>query len=251
MGATQAIRLCNSCLEWLDGVLAPPNLLLPHNETGNHTSITCRLSLLASECDTELSSLSFPVSLAPCPVTLASFSRAALNLSLNQAFPPAFFPSAAAGSAIGSAPFPSLRNTTKIASVRYYHTLGRSFPALLGLCPVTLPPGSPAWHYISLKQAFPPAFFPSAAAGSAPLPSLHSTTTTASVRYYHTLGRSFPALLGLCPVTLPPGSPLRHYISLKQAFPPAFFPSPAAGSAAGSALTGHTRKHASIMPYQT
>jgi hypothetical protein len=31
LGATQAIRLCNSYPEWLDGVLAPPNLLLVPN----------------------------------------------------------------------------------------------------------------------------------------------------------------------------------------------------------------------------
>ncbi len=31
LGAAQGISLCNSYLEWLDGVLAPPNLLLVLN----------------------------------------------------------------------------------------------------------------------------------------------------------------------------------------------------------------------------
>jgi hypothetical protein len=44
LGATQAIRLCNSCLEWLDGVLAPPNLLLALNvQVELALTQTCRL----------------------------------------------------------------------------------------------------------------------------------------------------------------------------------------------------------------
>jgi hypothetical protein len=53
-GATQAIRLCNSYLEWSDRVLAPPNLLLVLNVQVSmkaaHASITLIKVMSLAEC---------------------------------------------------------------------------------------------------------------------------------------------------------------------------------------------------------